>query len=118
MPKWEFDQRGCCTGIVAPARLTSEQLEGWGAAGRLPQLIAWRLGEQVEGIARLKCEELALARAIEVHNAEDALAKRLLAVPGIGPLGASALSAELWTGAKGYANGRQYAACKGLAPRA
>jgi transposase len=42
---------------------------------------------------------------------------RLLEVPGIGTLGASALSAELAAGAKGFANGRQYAACKGIAPR-
>jgi len=28
----------------------------------------------------------------------------------------SALSAEFSTGAKGYANGRQYAVCKGIAP--
>lgn len=104
-------------GIVAPARVTAEHVEGWVTAGRVPQLIAARLGEQVERIGRLKREELALTKAITEHNADDALAQRLLAVPGIGPLGASALSAELATGAKGYANARQYAVCKGIAPR-
>ena len=104
-------------GVVAPARVRTEQLEGWVAAGRVPQLIAARLSEQIERIAQLKREELVLAKAISEHNAEDALAKRLLAVPGIGPLGASALSAELTAGAASYANARQYAACKGIAPR-
>ena len=104
-------------GVVALARVSEVQIEGWVAAGRVPQLIGARLGEQVERIAQLKREELALTRAITEHNAEDALAQRLLAVPGIGALGASALSADLSTGAKGYANGRQYAVCKGIAPR-
>jgi transposase len=104
-------------GVVAPARVTAGQIEGWVAAGRVPQLIAVRLGEQIERIAGLKREELALTKAITEHNADDVLAQRLLAMPGIGPLGASALSAELSSGAKGYANGRQYALCKGIAPR-
>ena len=104
-------------GVVAPARITPAQLEDWVRAGRVPQLLAASLGEQLERIAKLKVEELELTGAIERHNLEDALAKQLLAVPGIGPLTASALSAELAAGAKGFANGRQYAACKGLAPR-
>jgi transposase len=104
-------------GVVAPTRVTAAQLEVWIGAGRLPKPLGARLGEQIERIARLKREELELTRAITRHNETDALATRLLAVPGIGPLGASALSAELATGAGSYANGRQYAACKGIAPR-
>jgi transposase len=104
-------------GVVAPVKVTAAHLAEWVASGRVPQLIAARLDEQIERIGQLKREELALTKAITEHNAEDALAKRLLGVPGIGPLGASALSAELSTGAKGYANARQYAVCKGMAPR-
>jgi transposase len=104
-------------GVVAPARLTPTQLEEWVAAARVPRLLAASLGEQIERIARLKREELELTRAIARHNQADELAMRLLGVPGIGPLGASALSAELAAGAASYANGRQYAACKGIAPR-
>ena len=104
-------------GVVAPAKVTAAHLSEWVAAGRVPQLLAGSLQEQIERVARLKREELALTEAIAEHNADDVLARRLLAVPGIGPLGASALSAELSTGAKGYANARQYAACKGIAPR-
>jgi transposase len=109
-PLYEF-------GVVATGTITAAQLEVWVAAGRVPQLVAASLGEQIERIARLKREELGLTRAIERHNESDALAIELMAVPGIGPLSASALSAELAAGAKGFANGRQYAACKGIAPR-
>lgn len=104
-------------GVVAPAKVTAAQLKDWVAAGRVPQLLAASLGEQIERIARLKREELGLTRAIERHNATDTLAMQLLVVPGIGTLTASALSAELAAGAKSYANGRQFAACKGIAPR-
>jgi transposase len=103
--------------IAVLSKITVAQLQDWVAAGRVPELVAAGLGEQIERIGRLKREELQLTRAIERHNASDALAMRLLEVPGIGALGASALSAELAAGAKGFANGRQYAACKGMAPR-
>lgn len=104
-------------GVVAPVKITAAQLEDWVAAGRVPQLLAASLSEQIERIARLKKEERELTRSIERHNAGDALAMQLLAVPGIGVLSASALSAELAASAKSYANGRQFAACKGIAPR-
>jgi transposase len=104
-------------GVVAPAKITALQIEDWAGAGRVPQGLAASLSAQLERIARLKAEELELMRAIERHNAGDALAMRLIAVPGIGALTASALSAELTEGAGGYGNARQYAACKGIAPR-
>ena len=104
-------------GVVAPAKVTAAQLADWVAAGRVPKLLEASLCMQLERIARLKREELELTRAIERHNAEDALAMRLIKVLGIGALGASALSAELTAGATSYTNGRQYAACKGIAPR-
>lgn len=83
----------------------------------MPPLLAARFEAQIERIARLKKEECELTRSIERHNVGDALAMQLLAVPGIGALGASALSAELSGSAKSYASGRQFAACKGIAPR-
>jgi transposase len=104
-------------GVVGPARITAAQLEDWVSAGHVPALLQASLCEQIGRIARLKQQERELTRAIERHNASDALAMQLLAVPGIGVLGASALSAELTASAKSYANGRQFAACKGIAPR-
>ena len=106
-------------GVVVPvlAKVSAAQVKGWVAEGRVPGLLAASLREQVARIARLKAQELELTRRIERHNAEDELAGRLMATPGIGPLGASALSAELAAGAASYANGRQFALCKGIAPR-
>ena len=106
-------------GVLAPAsaKITAAQVEGWVATGRVPQLLAASLCEQIERIGRLKREELELTRRIARQNDDDALATQLLEVPGIGTLTASALSAELAASAKSYANGRQFAACKGIAPR-
>jgi len=106
-------------GVLAPAsaRITAAQLEDWVAVGRVPQLLLASLREQIARIAQLKAQERELTRRIERHNADDALATQLMAVPGIGVLTASALSAELAASAKSYANGRQFAACKGIAPR-
>lgn len=104
-------------GVVAPAKISTAHLTDWVAAGRVPRLLEASLRAQFERIARLKREELELTRAIERHNVDDTLAMRLIKVPGIGALGASALSAELTAGATSYTNGRQYAACKGIAPR-
>jgi transposase len=104
-------------GVVAPARVSAGLLEQWVSAGRVPVLVQASLRAQIERIAQLKAEEVKLSAQIARHNATDALAMRLIAVPGIGPLGASALAAELAQGAGSYDNGRQYAACKGIAPR-
>jgi transposase len=55
-------------GVVTKGRITAAQLEAWVAAGRVPQLLAAGLGEQIERIARLRREELQIKRAIERHN--------------------------------------------------
>jgi transposase len=106
-------------GVLTPAaaKISAHQIKEWVATGRVPQLLEGSLCEQVERIASLKQHERALTRRIEQHNATDELAMRLTAVPGIGTLTASALSAELASAACGYRNGRQYAACKGIVPR-
>ena len=44
-------------------------------------------------------------------------ARRLRQVPGIGPLGATALAAVLGEQARGYRSAREFAACLGLVPR-
>lgn len=104
-------------GVIAPLKITAQQLHEWITAGHVPSLLAIDLSAQLERIAQLKRAERELSAAIERHNAGDALAQRLLAVPGIGPLTASALAAELNGSAASFASGRQFAACKGMAPR-
>ena len=106
-------------GVVVPAlsKVTLGQLDTWVKAGQVPQLLQASLHEQIERIGGLKRGELELKRRIEQHNETTELALRLQGVPGIGALGASALSAELDAGASGFRSGRQFAACKGIAPR-
>lgn len=106
-------------GVIAPARarITQVQIKEWVAAARVPVLLEQSLCQQVRRIAELKEQELQITRRIERYNADDALAMRLMKVPGIGRLTASAVSAELTDGASAYRTGRQYAACKGMAPR-
>lgn len=57
-----------------------------------------------------------LTRRIAQHAKEHEPARRLMAVPGIGPITASALCASVGDG-KAFANGRQMAACLGLTPK-
>jgi transposase len=104
-------------GVIAPVKVDQAQVKHWVGEGRVPGQLEGSLVEQIERIARLRKDERGLLRAIEAQNAEDELALRLLEVPGIGVLGASALSADLATGASSFASGRQYAACKGIVPR-
>lgn len=104
-------------GIVAPAKVSAQQLSDWVAQGQLPQLLQASLAEQLERIAQLKREEQQVLRRIEQHNETDELAQRLSQVPGIGRLSASALSAELASSARSFANARQYAVCKGMLPQ-
>jgi transposase len=57
-----------------------------------------------------------LERQIKVCHREDPASRRLEAIPGIGPLSASALAASIGD-AKAFRNGRQLAAWLGLVPR-
>lgn len=57
-----------------------------------------------------------LEREINAWHREDTASQRLQAIPGIGPLTASALAASVGD-AKVFHNGRQFAAWLGLVPR-
>jgi transposase len=104
-------------GVVVRGKISVSMLEEWCTSGHVPRLLQESLREQIARIAQLKAQEQELTHRLERHNANDALATRLLTVPGIGTITASAVSAELGEGATGYASGRHYAACKGMVPR-
>jgi transposase len=53
---------------------------------------------------------------IESHAAQDAAARRLMSIPGIRPLGATALLAAIG-GGKQFANARDLTSWLGLVPR-
>jgi transposase len=72
-----------------------------------------RLFEHFRALDRQVAE---LEREINAWHREDAASQRLQAIPGIGPLTASALVASVGD-AKVFHNGRQFAAWLGLVPR-
>lgn len=80
-------------------------------------------GKFREILSTLYEEFLELDRRVEVlekdisHTAKtDASCKRLLHIPGVGPLTATAIVSHVGDG-KQFKNGRQFAACMGLTPR-
>jgi transposase len=65
-----------------------------------------RLDERIEG----------LSSEIEALSEQDAGAKRLMSVPGIGPIISTAIVAAIGTG-DGFSKGRDFAAWLGLVPK-
>jgi transposase len=114
--------RGLLTefGLVIPAgiRCIERKLPGFledaenGLSGASRALFA-RLLEHFRVLDR-QVEEL--EREINAWHREDTASQRLQAIPGIGPLTASALVASVGD-AKVFHNGRQFAAWLGLVPR-
>lgn len=82
----------------------------------LPVLAREALAEVNERIRDLDARMLAYDRRIEALARESAAAQRLIAVPGIGPVTATALVATVGDATE-FKNGRQFAAWLGLVPR-
>jgi transposase len=80
--------------------------------GSFRQLLA-RLGENLEYLQRQVAE---LEREIQRWHQDSAVSQRVAAIPGIGPLSASALVATVGT-ARSFSNGRQLAAWLGMVPK-
>jgi transposase len=101
-------------GIRSIERKVPEFLEDGenGLSGASRALFA-RLFEHFRALDRQVAE---LEREINAWHREDARSRRLEAIPGIGPLTASALVASVGD-AKLFHNGRQFAAWLGLVPR-
>ena len=72
-----------------------------------------RLGDHLKELDRQVDE---LNEQIQLWHKENELSRKLAAIPGIGPLTASALVASIGD-AKSFENGRQLAAWLGLVPR-
>jgi transposase len=110
----------CEFGIVLPkgryqlrARLPQVLLD---EKGRLPALAREVLRDVAQRIGELDQHILAYDRRIEALVRHSEAAKRLLKIPGIGPISASALVASVGD-ARMFSNGRQFAAWLGLVPK-
>jgi len=74
------------------------------------------LADQFDDLAVLEKRTAAVTCEIEAHAARDDVARRLMTIPGIGPLGATALLAAVGDG-KQFAKARDLASWLGLIPR-
>jgi transposase len=83
--------------------------------GMLPPTMIRLLDEQLRTVREIEHNVKAMDREITVARKTSATAKGLYKVPGIGPLGASALAAILGDGSA-WRNGREFAATLGLCP--
>lgn len=82
----------------------------------LPGLARALFARLLEHVRVLDAQAKELERAIDAWHRQDAASQRLQAIPGIGPLTASALVASVCD-AQVFHNGRQFAAWLGLVPR-
>lgn len=83
---------------------------------QLPPLMVRLVDEHLQALRQLDEHIQAAEREIEQFARASAAARQLQQVPGIGPLGASALAATLGDGS-GWRRSREFACCVGLVPR-
>ena len=106
-------------GVIAPqgpahvGRLASA-LEG--PASRLPEAVRELAGLLLEQIAGLDAKIAGLEREVHVRARQDEEARRLMSVPGIGPISAMAIQAFA-PPMESFRRGRDFSAWLGLVPR-
>jgi transposase len=82
----------------------------------LSPAIRWLLAELLEDLHRLEGRIAEITREIEALVSRDEVARRLMTIPGIGPLGSSALLAAVGQGRQ-FKKARDLSAWLGLVPR-
>jgi transposase len=83
----------------------------------LPAPMCALIDGQFEMLGAIERRIEAVEAQLRALEQQLASAQRVRAIPGVGPLGATALAAVLGEDALGYRNGREFAACLGLVPR-
>lgn len=81
----------------------------------LDEELAWLMRQQYEELCDLDARIKAVTRRLERMVEQDERSRRLLRLPGIGPITAAVLTAHCCPQA--YRNGRSYSAVLGLVPR-
>jgi transposase len=85
--------------------------------GALPAPMHALIDGQFEMLGAIERRIQAIEAQLQALERQLESARRVRAIPGVGPLGATALAAVLGEDASGYRNGREFAACLGLVPR-
>jgi transposase len=101
------------TGVEAVVRFSKSHLEG--DQPKIPELANGVLGTLCYQLLGLSARIEGFSKLIESHARRDANARRLMQVPGIGPITASAIVATVGD-AKQFKTGRDLAAWLGLTP--
>jgi transposase len=107
-------------GIVAPKG--RKRVIGWVGEHRehieqrVPPMVLQLMDQQLQALRELDERIVANEQMLQQTRRTDETVRELLKVPGIGPLGASALRAELGDGS-GWKNSREFACCRGMVPR-
>lgn len=83
---------------------------------QLPALMTRLLDSQLACLREIEQHVAQIERELALVQRQEPNARRLRAVPGIGLLGATALTARLGD-ASGWRNGRDFACCLGITPR-
>ncbi|MET0002694.1 MAG: IS110 family transposase [Candidatus Thiodiazotropha sp.] len=86
------------------------------AENQMPMLSRHMLSLLKEQYDQLVEQADQLENQIKARNQQDEVSQRLMDIPGVGPLNASALSATLGNGSN-FRSGRQFSAYLGLVPR-
>jgi transposase len=107
-------------GVVAPKG--RKKVVGWVGEHRaqieqkVPAMVVQLMDQQLQALRELDERIVANEQALQQTQRADATVRELLKVPGIGPLGATALRAELGD-ASAWKSSREFACCRGLVPR-
>ena len=83
---------------------------------RVPPMVLRLMDQQLQALRELDERITADEQMLQQTRRTDETVRELLKVPGIGPLGASALRAELGDGSA-WKNSREFACSRGLVPR-
>lgn len=84
--------------------------------GTLPGMVIEAMRQQKERLTALDRDILSIERQLALWKKENEMAKRLMAIPGVGLLSATAAVAVIGD-ARAFRNGREFAAFLGLVPR-
>ena len=103
-------------GVVLPQRAVEVRRGAAAQAERLPDLARSAVLDLLQHLATLDERVAAYDQELEHLAQASESARRLMTVPGVGPLTASATVASVGA-AHDFANGRQFAAWLGLVPR-
>ncbi len=103
-------------GVVLPQRAVQIRRSACATLEQLPVMAARALGDLLAHVRLLDERIGEYERELEQHARTDERARRIQALSGVGPIGASAVVASVAEGHE-FKNGRQFAAWLGLTPR-